>query len=120
MSALKNNNIKQYVQNNDDDNNDKKNIIAIEQQQQQHILIEEEKIKDDNQWPCQYCTFLNINNNTKLCQVCGGHKEQFIYAVQLQQLKDMGFNNEDAVKAQLMAQAGNIDRAAHNLLLNVN
>ncbi len=82
---------------------------------------EEEKDNDDElKWPCQYCTFLNVNNNTKLCQVCGGHKDQFIYQQELIQLKEMGFNhNDDAIKAQLMAQAGNIDRAAHNLLLNI-
>eukprot|EP00488_Nonionellina_sp_1-RS-2012_P003202 TRINITY_DN65_c0_g1_i2.p1 TRINITY_DN65_c0_g1~~TRINITY_DN65_c0_g1_i2.p1 ORF type:complete len:193 (-),score=75.13 TRINITY_DN65_c0_g1_i2:375-953(-) len=50
--------------------------------------------------------------------VVPNEKRVFIYAEQLQQLRAMGFNDDEKIKKELVKQKGNVQRVANALLLS--
>merc|ERR1712013_697376 len=65
-----------------------------------------QEMSDDNVAPPMVS---NITNEKE-------KKEVFVYQVQLDTLKGMGFSNEEQIKAELVQQKGNVQRVANRLL----
>merc|ERR1712228_164003 len=89
--------------------------------------VSNEESENESQWACQFCTFLNIANQTNVCQVCGGGKTEkennnlFIFESELAQLREMGFKeDEQKIKDLLLKNNGNIKSVANILLFKFN